>query len=223
MVWTVRGDRLAATASPHTVYGMAKMTDYVREGFGKRRRPWSNTDLPEWWDLAVWVALAGAVGAVVISVALGGGFSGKATQTQSAPQYKVQTLNPFASPSASPTTSVPSTFSATDFSATAAVQVAITGGGTTVVPAGAHNVALAAARAAATGDWTGIPLLGKHRAGRRTPDGTVIGDVTVADPAVTGSGSYLFSAKISHHGTTRPYLVQIAVEQSASGYGIRPR
>ncbi len=69
-----------------------------------------------------------------------------------------------------------------------------------------------------------MPLIGKirHRA-RPTPAGTVLGDVTVADPSVSGTGSYLFSAKISNNGTAQPYVIQIAVELRSPGYAVRPR
>lgn len=224
---------------------MPKITDYVREGFKKRRRPWEHTELPEWWDVVIWVSLGGVIVAVVLGAALGGGGS-KGIPAADSPRYAVQSLNPYATPtpgtsitsvptpgvspvsSASPTPDPGDSSggtSATDFSATAAVQVAQTGGGTAIVPAGARNVAVAAARAEATGDWTGIPLAvsGKRPTGPKTPQGTVTGTITVENPAVTGSGSYVFSATVTHDGTAKPYLVQIAVERAASGYVVRPR
>jgi hypothetical protein len=227
MARTVRCNRLAATAERDTVNDMPKMTDYVRQGFKRRPRPWSTTDLPEWWDTAVWIGVGGVIAVVLFTAVFD--HSGDSTGSSARrPHYAVQAVNPYATPSASDSPApspgtTPSAFSSGDFTATAAVQVTLTGGGTAPVPAGARNVALAAAKATATGDWAGVPLLGKPKAAARTPGGTVIGDVTVSNPSATGAGSYLFSATISKHGTANPYLVQIAVERTASGYAVRPR
>jgi hypothetical protein len=210
------------------------MTDYVREGFKRRRRPWDRTELPEWWNLVIWVALAGVIAIVLLDAVFGpDGASGP--DTAAPPPYPVQSLNPYASSSASdgsasaaPTADPggpPADVPGTDFAATAAVQVPVTGGGLAAVPAGARNVALAAAKATATGDWTGIPFIGAARppTTRRTPQGAVIGEPTVADPGVTGNSQYLFSAKITYGGGAKRYLARIAVELGQSGYGVRAR
>ena len=209
---------------------MPKLTDYVREGFKRRRRPWRNGEVPEWWDIAVWTALAAVIVVIVLSAAFGGGDSAGDT-AQDSPVRPIESLNPYATPSSQASAgSTPSpSASATgsdpmDFSATGPVQVPQTGGGVATVPAGAHAVAVAAARAEANGDWSVIPLLGgAPPAARRTPQGKVIGDVTVANPSVTGNTSYLFSATITHGDAAKSYLVQISVERSSSGYAVRTR
>jgi hypothetical protein len=212
---------------------MPKMTDYVREGFRRRQRPWDRTELPEWWDVAVWTAAVGVIAVLVFSAAAGrGGSSGTAAQNDRGASYAVQTLGP-QTPAAStalgvpaapaeptPTDSAPVGFH--DFSASAAVRVPVTGGGTTVVPAGARNVALAAARAATTGDWRGIPLVGKARPpAAQAPTRSLLGQFTVADPAVTGNSRYEFSATFQEAGTAQRSVVQIVVERATSGYAIR--
>jgi hypothetical protein len=213
---------------------MAKMTDYVREGFKRRRRPWDRTELPEWWNLAVWFGLAGIVAMVALAAVFGPDGAPGPNTAKPVP-YSVQSLNPYSSSSASggPAFAAPTAgsdspsagVSGTDFAATDPAQVPMTGGGRAVVPAGALNVALAAAKATATGDWTGIPFVGARRpaATGRTPHGFVIGAVTVADPGVTGNSQYVFSATISHGGAAKPHLVKIAVELGQSGYAVRAR
>ncbi|MEV0405838.1 hypothetical protein [Actinoallomurus sp. NPDC050550] len=210
---------------------MPKMTDYVREGFNRRRRPWHRAELPEWWNLAVWVGLAGIGGMLLISALLDPGGSTDTPDATQPPAYSVQKINPYATPSASggsaagtptPDASSPAQGGPTeDFASTAAVQVPKAGGGTAVVPAGARNVALAAAKAAATGDWTGIPFIGRARPpkARRTPQGSV-GQLTVTDPAITGNAQYLFSATITHGAPDKAYQYRIAVESDQSGYAI---
>jgi hypothetical protein len=218
-----------------TVNDMPKMTDYVREGFNRRRRPWHRAELPEWWNLAVWVALAGIGVMLLVSALLDPSGSTGAPDATQPPAYSVQKINPYATPSASggstagtptPDASSPAQGGPTgDFASTAAVQVPKTGGGTAVVPAGARNVALAAAKAAATGDWTGIPFTGhaKPPKARRTPQGSVVGQLTVTDPAITGNNLYLFSTTITHGGAAKPYQYRVAVEGDQSGYAIRAR
>ncbi|MGI8330898.1 hypothetical protein ACRYCC_13110 [Actinomadura scrupuli] len=217
---------------------MPKMTDYVREGFQKRRRPWETAELPEWWNLMVWVGLAVVGGILVVGMILADGSSPKVGQSPR--RYAVETLNPYsptAAPSAPATGSVtgpatappagpgpvPTAFTAADFAATAPAQVPLTGGGSTVVPTGARNVGVAAAKAEATGDWTGIPLAGAAKPPKRarTPGGVVVGQVTVTDPSVTGTNTYMFSATVSHDGGAKPYLVQLTVERTSRGYAIR--
>jgi hypothetical protein len=216
---------------------MAKITDYVREGFDRRRRPWDRTDLPEWWDLMAWAAVIGIIAALLLSAVLdrGGSSDSTADTAGGGPGYQVQALNPYStSPSpqdsapagatASPS-GAPADASAKEFTATAAVQVPMTGGGTAVVPAGARNVALAAARAEATGDRAGIPFVGTARSAKApsTPQGSVIGEVTVTDPTITGNSQYLFTANITHGPDAKPNTVQIAVEYASSGYAVRAR
>jgi hypothetical protein len=213
---------------------MPKMTDYLREGFNRRRRPWHRSELPEWWNLAVWVGLAGIGGMLLISALLDPGGSTDAPDATQPPAYSVQKINPYATPSASggpaagtptPDASSPAQGGPTgDFASTAAVQVPKAGGGTAVVPAGARNVALAAAKAAATGDWTGIPFIGRTRPPKahRTPEGSV-GQLTVTDPAITGNAQYLFNVTITHGAPNKAYEYRIAVESDQSGYAIRAR
>jgi hypothetical protein len=215
-----------------TVNGMPKITDYVREGFNRRQRPWDRAELPEWWGLVVWVGFAGVTAALLLGAMFGHDGSSDDAAEQS-PPYSVQTLTPYIAPPpparatpAAPTPGAadPAAGAPTgDFTATAAAQVPLTGGGTTVVPVGARNVAVAAAKAEATGDWTGIPLIGNTRPSPapRTPHGALTGEITVADPAVTGNSQYLFSATISHSGADKPYLVRIAVERGQAGYAVR--
>ncbi|GAA3973887.1 hypothetical protein GCM10023085_65480 [Actinomadura viridis] len=218
---------------------MPKITDYVRAGFRRRRRPWHHTELPEWWDVAVWVGGVGVIALLVLSALFerDDPSAGPAAGGGGAPRYVVQTLDP-RGPSATPgpggggastaptgsppTGSAPAGVSAKDFTASAAVRVPVTGGGTTVVPAGARNVAAAAARATATGDWAGIPFIGAARppAAPARP-GSVVGTLTVADPTVTGNDQYRFSATIARDGTARPEAVQITVGRGPSGYAIR--
>ncbi|GAA2404307.1 hypothetical protein GCM10010191_10040 [Actinomadura vinacea] len=218
---------------------MPKVTDYVREGFRRRQRPWDRTELPEWWDVAIWFAVGGVVLMLVAGAALGRGkSSGGGTAGAEPPRYTVQTLDPRgsgaapgspgATPSASaaPSRTPPAGVSAKDFTASAAMQVPVTSGGTTVVPAGARNVAMAAAKATATGNWNAIPFVGSARpspARSPTPQGSVVGEITVADPSVTGNSQYRFSATITHGGQAAPYVVRILVERNQSGYAIRAR
>lgn len=209
------------------------MTDYVREGFRRRQRPWDRTELPEWWDVAVWVAAVGVIAVLIFSAAAGGsGSSGTSAHDDGGSHYAVQTLSPQpAAPStapgvptgpAEPSPTEPAPAGSHDFSASAAVRVPVTGGGATVVPTGARDVALAAARAAATGDWRGIPFVGQARPpATRAPRGTLVGQVTVADPAVTGNSRYEFSATVQQAGTAKRSVVQIVVERGTSGYAIR--
>ena len=215
---------------------MPKLTDYVREGYRRRQRPWDRTELPEWWDVAIWVAVAAVVLMLVVGGVLSRDDSPAADNTGKAPPaYPVQTLNPsaLASPgsgSAPPSGAAnaspepPVELNPESFEATNAVQVQMTGGGTTVVPAGARNVALAAARAAATGDWKGIPFIGTARPPAPqtpTPQGSVRGEITVADPSVTGNSQYRFTAQVTHGGNANPRAVRLLVERNGSGYAIR--
>ena len=112
---------------------MPKMTDYVREGYQKRRRPWESAELPEWWNLMVWVGLAMVGGILVIGMLLADGSSPGVEQVPR--KYAVQTLNPYAptatpsapetgpatGPAAAPASPgpVPTAFTAADFAATA--------------------------------------------------------------------------------------------------------
>lgn len=203
---------------------MPKLTDYVRQGFRKRRRVWNGGELPEWWDLLVWGALA-LVGVMLVVGAIFDGGSSEDTARRR-PAYLVQTVNPYVTPSAAdPVPSSTPGHSAADFAAAAPVQVAQTGGGTAIVPAGARDVASAAANAEATGSWSGIPLTGttRPRAAHRTPHGRVIGTITVEDPTVTGNGSYVFSATITHGTAARSYLVKITVQRTPEGYAVLGR
>lgn len=212
---------------------MPKLTDYVREGFKRRARPWDRAELPEWWDLAMWAGLAGVILMLVVGALLdrGGTDRPPGGTAGGMPPYAVQSLNPYASagsgtrpgPRPPAGTGTASPMTSTDFAATAPARVQVTGGGTTVVPAGARNVALAAARATATGDWSGIPYIGTGRPpkAKKTPAGSVVGALTVADPATTGNAQYLFSATVRHGAAARPYLVRIAVERGVSGYAVR--
>ncbi|GAA4096760.1 hypothetical protein [Actinomadura miaoliensis] len=218
---------------------MPKLTDYVRAGYRRRQRPWDRTELPEWWDVAVWVAVGGIVMMLAVGAVVGRGeSSGGATTGSKPPPYAVETLNPRGSGTTPGAASAPSTtstapsqtppagVSAKDFTASAAMSVPVTGGGTTVVPAGARNVAMAAAKATATGDWTGIPFVGAARptpARTPAPPGSVVGEITVTDPSVTGNSQYRFSATIRHGGTAKTHVVEILVERDESGYAIRAR
>lgn len=217
---------------------MAKMTDYVREGFDRRRRPWDGTELPEWWNLAVWVALA-AVGAAIVFAALTDR-EGSAPAPEAdgpSPRFSIQAMNPY-KPSPTPGRTASGTPSPAasglppspgepgrDFTAIAPVQVRMAQGGTVPVPAGARDLALAAAKALATGDWTGIPLAGTATPGAapKTPTGSVAGELTVTDPKVTGNTRYVFSTSIRHDPAARPYEVKISVERAGSGYAVRPQ
>lgn len=216
-----------------TVNGMPKMTDYVRQGFKRRRGPWHDTELPEWWNLVVWAALAGVVVSIGFGVLVDSGGT-PTTADGGSSRYVIQTVNPYtASPAPADTAPTAPTMPTrgsdgpdTDFTATAAVQVPMTeGGGTAPVPIGARNLATAAARAMATGDWTGIPLAGTGTPSPAptTPTGSLVGEVTVADPRVSGNSRYLFSASIRHEATAEPYEVRIAVERAGAGYAVRLR
>jgi hypothetical protein len=211
---------------------MPKITDYVREGFKRRQRPWDRTELPEWWNIAVWAGVVVVVGAILLGAIFDSG-SSSGDADAGAPAYPVRTLNPYgtdASPdpsasaaaSADPSADPSSAPADGDFTVTAAAQVPMTGGGTAVVPVGARNVASAAATAEATGDWAAIPFTGgAKRPGRaRTPLGSVIGQTTVQDPAVTGNSQYVFTAKITRGGTAAAHYVQITVEFADGSYAI---
>ncbi|GAA1832477.1 hypothetical protein [Actinomadura chokoriensis] len=223
---------------------MPKLTDYARKGFQRRRPPWKRVELPEWWDVAVWVAGGGVVAVIVLSAVLnGGGASGTVPGDAGARPYPVQTLGsrltdgPGAVPSgdlpappssstaaAAPAPAGPVGKPVKDFTATAAVRIPVTGGGTTVVPVGARNVALAAAIATTTGDWSGIPFTGPGRptvSASRHGLGGSVARLTVADPAVTGNSAYRFSATIDDAGGAEPSAVPITVERNESGYAIR--
>lgn len=199
---------------------MPKLTDYVREGFRRRRRPWESAELPGWWQVLAWVALAAVCGILALSAISDRGSRSSAAQRRS--PYAVQTINPYPSVSTAPSPSSTPGRSHADFTAGAPVQVAKTGGGMAVVPAGARNVALAAAKAEATGVWSDVPLIGgtTPSAAPQTPGGQVIGDITVEDPATTGTGSYVFSAAITHDAVSRSYLARITVERSTQGYAL---
>ncbi|MBC6458083.1 hypothetical protein [Actinomadura sp. HBU206391] len=216
---------------------MPKITDYVREGFDRRSRPWDRTELPEWWDLVVWVALAGVIAMLLLGAVFGRGGSSEDAGGDER-RFAVRSLNPYTvtpapsadeAASATPGTGAPSPAPGEapteDFTATAAVRVPVTGGGTTVVPAGARNVAFAAATAEATGDWTGILFVGAARpsAAPAYPRGSVAGEITVKDPRVTGTGQYLFSATITRDGNAASRRVEITVERGPDGYAIRAR
>ena len=220
---------------------MAKLTDYVRKGYRRRQRPWEATELPEWWGLATWIGAACVVVMLVVSALLARGetATGAEAGDAEAPRYPVETLNPgmltaspgSGSPGASssagarPSQSPPVELTAESFKATNAVRVAKSGGGSAIVPAGARNVALAAARATAIGDWSGIPFIGARPTPTRgpTPQGSVVGELTVADPTVTGNSQYRFTAKITHGGGEKPYDLTIPVEWNGDGYAIRGR
>jgi hypothetical protein len=214
---------------------MPKMTDYVRQGFKRRQRPWDQAELPEWWNLVIWAALLAVVAAVAVGAVIDRGRPPEEVSGSSR-RYTVQTVNPYApSPTSTSTTSTAPTAptapaqgtdgTGMDFTATAAVQVRMTKGGTIPVPAGARDLAIAAARAMATGDWAGIPLIGAVTPSPAppTPTGSVVGEVTVTDPRVTGNSRYLFSASIRHDPNAKPYPVEIAVERAGSGYAVRLR
>ncbi|MEO3826349.1 hypothetical protein [Actinomadura sp. B10D3] len=218
---------------------MAKITDYARQGFRRRPRPWNSAELPEWWDAAAWLGVV----AVVVMLVSGAVFAddrspgGAAAAGDDAPRYAPETLGspglgaPPAPgdgsaapvPPASPPAGVPTGTSAEGFASTAATRVPITGGGTAVVPAGALNVALAAARARATGNWAGIPFAGAERPAPTAPSphGVVVGEVTVEDPAATGNTQYRFSARIARGGGARPETARFVVELGMNGYAIR--
>lgn len=202
------------------------MTDYVRQGFARRRRPWDPADLPGWWDLAVWTAVLLIIGALAASVVLDLVGREPERPARSPRRYAVQTLNPYAE-NAGPS-SLPSSPGAQnpatpdDFSASAAVRVPLTTGGRRSFR-----------RAPATWPWprprprrsaTGRGPDGRYRApvqGAPHPLGTVQDGITVADPAATGTGSYVFSAMIRHDAGARAYLVRITVERTPRGYAIR--
>ncbi|TDC44462.1 hypothetical protein E1281_33925 [Actinomadura sp. KC345] len=216
---------------------MPKLTDYVRQGYRRRQRPWDRTELPEWWDVAIWVAAAAIIVMLVVSVVLSDDDAPAPRNAGGAPtSYPAETLNPRAlassgsesappSGAASSSPKPPVELSPEGFKATNAVQVPITGGdGTAIVPAGARNVATAAARAMAIGDWSGIPFVGTARPSApagRTPQGSVIGEVTVMDPSTTGNSQYRFTAQITQGGNAKPREVRFAVEQDGAGYAIR--
>jgi hypothetical protein len=216
---------------------MPKLTDYARQGF-RRRRLFQDTELPEWWSIAVWAGVGGVVLMLVVSAVFDrGGSSGSATTGGEAPRYQVQTLDPRSlsiSPSpggatptasASPSQVLPTGVSPKDFTATAPAKVAVTGGGTTVVPAGALNLASAAATATVTGNWKGIPFIGAARPSpaKSMPRGSAVQGITVADPAQTGNSQYVFSATITHAGGARPDVVEVLVEPDGDGYAMRTR
>lgn len=203
------------------------MTDYVREGFRRRPRPWQRAELPEWWNIAIWAGVAGIV-AILAAGALTGGESKTAAAGKPRP-YAPQTLDPrgaSAPPSTAGTpapTASPAAPASRDFTDATPVQVRVTGGGTTVVPAGARNLALAAARAKANGALTGIPLAGAAPptvAPAGPAPGTAVADLTVADPAKTGNTRYRFAAKVKRAGG-RAHAVRILVEPSQDGYVVR--
>lgn len=214
---------------------MPKLTDYVRQGYRRRRRPWDESELPEWWSLAAWIGVGCIVVLLGISAVLARDDTAQARNAGGgAARYPVETLNPSslaspgsegASPSGSPgpSQSPPVELTPESFRATNAVRVPMSGGGSAVVPAGARNVALAAARAAATGDWKGVPFIGTRptRTSTPTPQGSVVGELTVADPTVTGNSQYRFTAKITRGGGEEPYDLTIPVERDGTGYAIR--
>ncbi|GAA4375305.1 hypothetical protein GCM10023088_32500 [Actinomadura verrucosospora] len=214
---------------------MPKMTDYARQGF-RRRRLFQDTELPEWWNIAVWAGVGGIVLMLAVSAVLDrGDSSGAPTAGRQAPSYQVQTLDPRTltespspgetpSTSASPSQVLPTGASANDFTATAAAKVPVTGGGTTVVPAGALNLATAAASATVSGNWKGIPFIGAARpspAKKGMAPGSAVQGITVADPTRTGNSQYLFSATITRPGGARPEVVQLLVEPDERGYALR--
>lgn len=215
-----------------TVGDMPKMTDYVREAFRRRERPWRRVELPEWWTIATWAGAAG-IAAILVAGALTGGsegatksggavhrFTPQTLDPRSATTAPSSTLSPTASPSAAPTSSASASV---DFTDSTPVQVRQTGGGTTVVPAGARNLALAAARAKVTGVWTGIPTTSAaHPAApppAPSPD-VAVGHLSVQDPAVTGNSRYRFTAKVKRAGG-RAHAVRILVEAGQGGYVVQ--
>ncbi|WP_433477223.1 hypothetical protein ACQPZP_09310 [Spirillospora sp. CA-142024] len=214
---------------------MPKLTDYARQGF-RRRRLLRESELPEWWNIAVWAGVGGIVLMLVAGAVFSGDDSAGTTTAQSqAPRYQVQTLDPrglSASPSpgsttpgATPTQVLPTGPSAKNFTATAATKIPMTGGGTTVVPAGALNAAMAAAQAAVTGNWKDVPLVGATRppAKKAMPQGSVVKGISVTDPSMTGNSQYRFSATITHAGGARPDVVELLVEPDGSGYAVRAK
>ncbi|MEV3922891.1 hypothetical protein [Actinomadura coerulea] len=216
---------------------MPKLTDYARQGF-RRQRLLRASELPEWWNIAVWAGVGGVVLMLVISAVFARGDSSGVAPAAGgdAPRYQVQTLDPrglSASPgpdgetptaSGSPAQVLPTGASGNDFRASAALQVPMTGGGETVVPAGALNVAAAAATALVTGNWQGVPFVGTDRpppARKPMPQGSAVTGISVADPAATGNSQYRFSATISHPGRARPDVLDFLVEPDGPGYALR--
>ncbi|MGI5416819.1 hypothetical protein [Actinomadura luteofluorescens] len=214
---------------------MPKLTDYAREGF-RRRRLVKETELPEWWNIAVWAGVGGIILMLLVSAVLDrGGSSGAAPAASQAPRYQVQTLDPRGltaspspgeetpTPSGGPSQVLPTGAAASNFTATAATRVPMTDGGATVVPAGALNVATASARAIVTGNWKGIPVIGTARPtpAKPMPRGSVVRGITVMDPTKTGNSQYRFSATITHPGGARPDVVELLVEPDGNGYAVR--
>ncbi|NDU77715.1 hypothetical protein GWI34_34660 [Actinomadura sp. DSM 109109] len=216
---------------------MPKMTDYARKGF-RRRRLIQETELPEWWNIAVWAGVGGIILMLVVSAVLDrGDSSGPAPASGPAPRYQVQTLDPRSltaspspgetspsgGPSGGPQQVLPTGAAAFNFTATAATRVPMTDGGVTVVPAGALNVAVTSARAIVSGNWKGIPVIGDARPSpaKPMPAGSAVQKITVADPTKTGNSQYRFSATITHAGGKRPDVVDLLVEPDGDGYAVR--
>lgn len=91
------------------------------------------------------------------------------------------------------------------------------------MPAGALSAAQAGLAAQASGDWTGVPLT----ATSKTPKPThgmplrLTGPVTVLDPAISGTGTYLFSAPAATSGNSGTSVqLQVSVEATASGFAV---
>ncbi|SNR51004.1 hypothetical protein [Actinomadura mexicana] len=214
---------------------MPKLTDYARQGF-RRRRLFQETELPEWWNIAVWAGVGGIILMLLVSAVFDhGDSSGTATSASQAPRYQVQTLDPRGltaspspgegtpTPSGSPSQVLPTGAAAANFTATAATRVPMTDGGATVVPAGALNVAAASARAIVTGNWKAIPIIGTARPSpaKAMPRGSAVQGITVADPTKTGNSQYRFSATITHASGARPDVVDLLVEPDGRGYAVR--
>ncbi|OLT35465.1 hypothetical protein BJF79_32420 [Actinomadura sp. CNU-125] len=206
---------------------MPKMTDYVRAGFDRRRRPWDRAELPEWWDLVVWAGLAALIAMLLLGAVFGrDDASGAATGDDAG--FAVRTLNPHTfTPAPTPSGDGPASSGeppgGDDFTATAPCGTPMTGGGTAVVPAGARNAALAAAEAAGHRRLDGRPVRRDRAAvpGARDPGGFRGRGADRPGPRRDGDGPVPVQRDdpAGRRGADRP--VRITVERGPEGYAVR--
>jgi hypothetical protein len=220
---------------------MGQLTDYVREGFRRRRKPWQGGEVPDWWGLAQWGALGG-VGIILlvsgIAAANGSGSSGDDTgdgpgafPVLSGPPVTstsgpAPSSAPTSAPSAGPT-ATPATGPDADFTSLDPVDVPLTGSGALIsAPEGAVNLARAGALASARGQWDGIPIVGRRQTPRtRHPQATLTGRLSLFNPAVTGTSRYLFTVGTDDDGPgpSPARQVKITVARVGQGFAVQPR
>lgn len=163
---------------------MGNLTENASKRFRKSRR----VAVPEWYQSAQWFAVI--LIPVILMVSFVTNDNPVVAENQTQNDSAVQVLVPGGETSyADTTSSEDSTGEITsDAPATGSLRVSKPGGGTSIVPAEALEVAKAAGLASYTGNWIGVPVDGTlPRTQRLNPDATIGKAMAyaVSDAAVT--------------------------------------